>query len=73
MEKIKIDKSVPMPSGRKGKCKWPWHEMKVGDSFFAKGYDHNSFSGSRAVIQMRTGFKFSIARQNGGVRVWRTK
>ena len=36
---VKIDKGVPLP-GRTSvrECKWPWREMKPGDSLFAAGY-----------------------------------
>ena len=37
---VKIDKGVPVPPAKKGGsvCRWPWHDMSPGDSFFAAGY-----------------------------------
>jgi hypothetical protein len=31
MSDFKIEKNVPMPKGR---AKYPWNEMEIGDSFF---------------------------------------
>ena len=34
MSEYKIDSHVPRPPPRKGNYKYPWREMKEGDSFF---------------------------------------
>ena len=71
--KVKIEKGIPIPKGNGARVRWPWKELEVGDSFFAKGLNHSSLSTTRYLAQMRTGFTFSLAKENDGIRVWRTK
>ena len=78
MENPKIDKNIPLPSTRAAgggrPAKYPFKQMKVGDSFFIPGKKASDLSSS-----------MSHARRNGinlvcrvaykgddiGVRIWR--
>lgn len=67
---IKIDKGIPIPDP--GNVKFPWYDMKVGDSFFSRRED------TRSIIQappklIKEGWFFKQNKVKGGVRVWRTK
>ena len=65
---IKIDKNVPFPVHREGI--YPWHEIKVGESF---EYVHNIRAAQAAAgYYTRTTDKVFKARTIGNeVRVWR--
>ena len=77
---IKIDKNIPIPpTNRKcGAYKYPFAEMKVGDSFFTKA------TTIQQVAQLRSGFnvivkkiggnyKITTKKIEGGLRVWRVE
>ena len=68
---VKIDKHVTMPPDLRGaKPKYPWKNMKVGDSFFAP-LKPTSMTNQRHMAQLRTGYKYSWRKVKGGTRVWR--
>lgn len=72
---IKIDKHIPPPAGHSGPVtKYPWADMKVGDSFFLTGSmgvrDRLSAS-SRAFAKRHAGFAFTMRKEGAGYRVWR--
>ena len=77
MTNYRVEKGVPLPlsAGQKGKNKYPWYEMEVGDSFFVPGDKRGSVHNSASGIKSRTGlcFSCSVVTENGvkGVRVWR--
>ena len=67
-----VEKGIPIPDSRfgrdrKGKSKYPFARMKVGDSFFSK---HNIQSIARAYGK-RSGMVFSTRKVEGGWRAWR--
>jgi hypothetical protein len=62
---IAIDKGVPMRKVRR----YPWAGLEVGDSFFIENSGGDD-SNLRALAK-RHGYKVSIRREQGGVRVWR--
>ena len=67
-----IEKNVPMPNGRHGRGpKYPWKDMKVGDSFFVSGTTTANISRS-ANIQLGAGC-YRTTKEGDGVRVWRIK
>lgn len=71
---IKIDKGIPLPPAircRGAAPKYPWHEMNVGDSFFAQGVKASSISRLAIVTGKACGRKFSTRKESDGVRVWR--
>jgi hypothetical protein len=73
---MKIDKKIPMPEniGVSGKPRYPWAEMKVGDSFFTTNAKEISLvqSCSRQSKLMNPK-KFACRAEKDGVRVWRIK
>jgi hypothetical protein len=77
MEKIKIEKGIPMPT----KKEYPWDEMEIGDSFFVKANDndivktHSSIQslGIRWFRVHKPDGKVATRKVEGGVRIWRIK
>lgn len=71
---IKIDKGIPAP---KGPNKYPFPDMRVGDSFFAPINPRHSggLTSNAKRIYPGTGWRSSRVTENGitGVRVWRIK
>lgn len=72
---FKIESNVPPPSGESLRpAKYPWAEMKVGDSFHFDGSpgtrDRISAS-SRSFAKTHSGFAFVTRREGDGYRIWR--
>lgn len=64
--------AIPNGAGRKGpNCKYPWANMKVGDSFWVGGNRHNlvCFSGNR--WGKKNGMRFVSRAEGEGGRIWR--
>ena len=70
MSDFTIEKNVPIPI-QKRRCKYPWHELEIGDSFFVSEIKVISISSSANSYGTRTGKKFTIRSVDGGCRVWR--
>ena len=71
---ITIDRHVPVPlSAGRGLRKYPWDELRVGDSFLAPVRSITNLSNTRALAQAKTGFRFTLRTVPEGVRVWRIK
>jgi hypothetical protein len=72
---IKIDKAVPLPKDMR--TKYPFKEMKIGDSFFVSGIRIQTISGLITQTQRRLGTTYTartVAEADvKGVRVWRIK
>lgn len=74
-----IDRGVPTPrTNHEVKKRYPWDEMRVGDSFFvpvADGEDyaavHRRVSASASTRRHRHGGRYTIRRVEGGLRCWR--
>lgn len=68
---IEIEKGIPMPArkyfGRNPI--YPFREMKIGDSFFAKSLGCRVRASK---FGKQTGRKFESRVENKGFRVWRT-
>ena len=71
---FKIEQGVPIPSaahGRKGHSKYPFGELKVGDSF-AVDKTRGLAGAKRQYEKDHPGTKFvTRATEDGGRRVWR--
>ena len=52
--------------------RYPWKQMKVGDSFFIPIYK-DTIRCQAAVAGRKLGVKFSCRQKNGGIRVYRIK
>ena len=77
---IKIEKGIALPPKKGGVCKYPLHDMEVGDSFFAtdeKGLGIRTLQAhvcsAVANFKKRHGKRFSVRIGDGGVRVWRVE
>lgn len=74
---FKIEKDVPMPKVYNGRtCRYPFAEMRIGDSFFVAESVATSNSVGSSVHYFRKknkSVKFAVRREQGGCRVWRTK
>jgi hypothetical protein len=76
---IAVERGIPLPRQGYRALKYPWAEMKVGDSFFvpcaiaSRGAVRASVSAARR--KFRTDYIHAPASENGvsGTRVWRTK
>lgn len=69
--KIKIDKGIPIPTGRVS-LGLPWADMKVGDSFLAPAdISRARVSSSAQYNANKLGWHFVIRMTPEGVRVWR--
>lgn len=83
---VRVDRGIPLPlPAKRGRTKWPWATMAVGDSFFAPGYRTNSADGrddlpAMAISRIAGRFpgtewaaRAVVEAGVSGVRVWRTK
>lgn len=62
------------PSHRHRKSKWPFHDMKVGDSFVVADIDRWKYAQACASIYgKRLGRRFTTRQMDDGLRVWRIK
>jgi len=72
---MKIDKGIPLAPFAIKKTKYPWRDMKVGDSFFvaAKAASIQALRSAayQAARYHKTGY--AVRSVGGGYRVWRTK
>lgn len=73
MSEFKIEKGIPQPARSGGRySKYPFREMKVGDSFLAETSDASVIRSNVAVFSRRNpGYKFSTRKEGTGIRVWR--
>lgn len=67
---FEIEKGIEIPQP-KGNRKYPWKEMKVGDSFFLKGGGHSTIYPAASYAGTRNNKKFVVRAVEGGIRVWR--
>ena len=75
MNKVKVDKDVPLPvrgtEKEPGSIKYPFNEMEVGDSFSVESV---SSIRSLCVRFNKTGRKFRVLKcKDGSHRCWRTE
>ena len=75
---VEIDRGMPLP--KKRHPKYPWSEMKIGDSFFVESRPDISDQRLQQKIaecvwgrKKAHGGNFTVRRVDGGVRVWRTE
>ena len=66
-----IDKNIPIPTATRNRAtKYPWADMKVGDSFFVPGKPKALYASARG-----RGIKIAVRPdkqgRKDGVRVWR--
>lgn len=73
---IKVESNKALPLKRRGvPGKYPWKDLKVGDSFFIEGRDKkNGIYSCLASFNKRNAeeaIKITIRMEPKGVRVWR--
>lgn len=72
-----IEKDVPMPKvDNKRRGRYPFEEMEIGDSFFvpeAVASANSLGSSVHYFCKGKKSYKFSVRREQGGCRVWRTE
>lgn len=70
---IGIDKGVPMPRMGTKNRRYPWEEMKIGDSFLfpSTKSQSNAYNCAKAA-SLKTGWKFAVKKTPDGIRCWRT-
>lgn len=73
---IQIDKKIPIPNGADGKFarKYPFPEMKVGDSFlFPPGTGQHTARSGACQWGKKSGRKFIVRTTKQGLRCWRVE
>lgn len=71
---IKIEKNVSIPENSKFGAKYPYRQMKVGDSFlYPKGTLPNTARAGAIQMGKRTGWKFIVRMVAQGLRCWRVE
>lgn len=71
----KIEKGIPIPTVGTRR-KFPFAEMKIGDSFFIsqiEGETNSVRSTACYYARRNPGYKFRVKRVEGGTRVWRVQ
>lgn len=75
---VEVIPGIPVPAkgnGRRGKSKYPFAEMRVGDSFFVAGAKPSSLQSMARRTTRHLGYKFTTraAEHLGevGARCWR--
>ena len=74
----KIEEGIKCVSPKSGKgrpSKYPWREMRIGDSFFIPNKDVTSdsmaFSAPSNFSLRNPEYKFAVRRIEDGYRIWR--
>jgi uncharacterized protein (DUF2249 family) len=67
-----IEKGIPMPKSSEYEAKYPFAKMEVGDSFRVEERRESVASAARS-YGCRIGKKFSVRKEEGGMRIWRVK
>ena len=67
-----IEKGIVVP--KRWGSKYPFEEMEVGDSFFAKANSGSLLTMAKYFIKKnKNDWKFVSRKEGDGVRIWRTK
>lgn len=73
---VDIDKGVPVPEGAGRKGKYPWKDMKVGDSIYGgEGHTRASLLASATGWATRNNptWRFTSRKDGAGYRIWRVE
>lgn len=71
---IRIEKNVPVPTANGGRyraCKYPWRELKPGQSFYVPNGNRASINAGVQNWSKKLNAKFTVRTMDGGIRVWR--
>lgn len=71
---FKVETGIPVPDFRPQR-KYPFNEMKPGDSFLINGTDHASVANAATSYGRAMGraWKFRVIKTSEGYRCWRLK
>lgn len=69
---IKIESGIPIPEPRGKEARFPFRDMKVGDSFLTK-VEQRLVAAAASDYGRRNGIKFATRKVLGGTRCWRTE
>ena len=74
IERYRIESDIPLPSGVRRARRYPFKDMKIGDSFLVKDRKAASVMSAvrRFMRQEGNGRAFTTRNVDGGVRCWRT-
>ena len=68
----KIEKAIEVPPIKTGRyTKYPFHEMNIGDSFFAIDIPAENLRSAASYFGLRNKRKYMVRKVDGGVRCWR--
>lgn len=67
---MKVEKGIPAPAPREV-VEYPYADMEVGDSFHVEGGTLNKMCYQNRKAGNKLGWKFTVRKVEGGVRVWR--
>lgn len=70
MSDFVIENDVPLPESAT-RQKYPFGELKVGESFVVPGVKSKQISGTAAQYSRRHGIRLIVRAEGEGVRVWR--
>jgi hypothetical protein len=73
MGEFTIERGIPLPEVGRRKCRYPWMEMEVGDSFFAPAVNLKTMKSGAYKNGINLGRRFEAHAEAGGARVWRTR
>lgn len=79
MQQFKVESGIAIPGVEKQtKNRYPWAEMKLGDSFFVPAKNQSAaMKRVKAAVKYyrasNRGFRILCRRVDGGIRVWRVK
>jgi hypothetical protein len=69
--KAKIERNIPIPPhGNAERGRYPFGQMRVGDSFFTPGARSSAASGASQFAKRHPGYRFITRIEGKGVRVW---
>lgn len=73
MSEIKVERGVKMPTiNRNKKSKYPWGDMKPGDSFLVPAENRKTVASLATTAGKRYKMKFATRQvEDGALRVWR--
>ncbi len=71
IEKVKIDKGIEIPKPSDTFTKYPWHDMKIGDSFIAQPDSPRTLSLAGGASRRYAPKRFVSRKEGENRRVWR--
>ena len=73
MNDFKIEKDIKCPEPRTRNLKYPFDDMKCGDSFAFNSDIYVRVSATASYYSKKDNMKFSIRKDGDGYRCWRVK